>query len=171
LCKPIDVDELKLLLRRCVYVSDLEKRYVRCSRICARIFSKHARDQSANARRVCLHSQSGDHERAGAVARRKRDRKGDGCFSDPSVQFAKNGAFIAINCNSIPENLLESELFGMKGCVHRAHIQRKGLIENSAEGTLFLTRSVNCRSDPSQALALSSGPAVSTCRRQTGDPD
>src|SRR5437773_89559 len=27
LCKPIDVDELKLLLRRCVYVSDLEKGY------------------------------------------------------------------------------------------------------------------------------------------------
>src|SRR5437667_5555711 len=27
LCKPVDVDELKLLLRRCVYVSDLEKGY------------------------------------------------------------------------------------------------------------------------------------------------
>src|SRR5207245_1629055 len=26
-CNPIDVDELKLLLRRCVYVSDLEKGY------------------------------------------------------------------------------------------------------------------------------------------------
>jgi two-component system NtrC family response regulator len=51
----------------------------------------------------------------------------------------KEKPFIAINCNAIPENLLESELFGHeKGAFTGAHLQRKGLIESAAEGTLFL---------------------------------
>jgi two-component system NtrC family response regulator len=50
-----------------------------------------------------------------------------------------NGPFVAINCNSIPENLLESELFGHeKGAFTGAHMQRKGHIESAAGGTLFL---------------------------------
>jgi two-component system NtrC family response regulator len=51
----------------------------------------------------------------------------------------KGGAFVAINCNTIPENLLESELFGHeKGSFTGAHTQRKGHIETAAGGTLFL---------------------------------
>jgi two-component system NtrC family response regulator len=51
----------------------------------------------------------------------------------------KNGPFIAINCNAIPENLLESELFGHeRGAFTGAHAQRKGHIESAAGGTLFL---------------------------------
>ncbi|WP_068544435.1 PEP-CTERM-box response regulator transcription factor [Thalassotalea crassostreae] len=47
--------------------------------------------------------------------------------------------FIAINCASIPENLLESELFGFeKGAFTGAHKTTKGKIENAAGGTLFL---------------------------------
>ncbi len=42
-------------------------------------------------------------------------------------------------CNAIPENLLESELFGHeKGSFTGAHTQRKGHIESAAGGTLFL---------------------------------
>jgi len=47
--------------------------------------------------------------------------------------------FVAINCSAIPENLLESELFGhRKGAFTGANENRMGLIEESSGGTLFL---------------------------------
>lgn len=47
--------------------------------------------------------------------------------------------FVAINCASIPENLLESELFGFeKGAFTGAHKTTKGKIECAEGGTLFL---------------------------------
>lgn len=47
--------------------------------------------------------------------------------------------FVAINCASIPENLLESELFGYeKGAFTDARGRKIGLIEKADGGTLFL---------------------------------
>ena len=49
------------------------------------------------------------------------------------------GRFVAINCASIPENLLESELFGYeKGAFTGAAKQTPGKIETADGGTLFL---------------------------------
>jgi len=51
----------------------------------------------------------------------------------------KNAPFIAINCGAIPENLLESELFGYeKGAFTGATKTKKGLFEEAEGGTLFL---------------------------------
>jgi two-component system, NtrC family, response regulator len=51
----------------------------------------------------------------------------------------KNGAFVAINCAAIPENLLESELFGHeKGAFTGAVKTTEGKIEQASGGTLFL---------------------------------
>lgn len=51
----------------------------------------------------------------------------------------KRGAFVAINCAAIPENLLESELFGHeKGAFTGAVKTTEGKIELADGGTLFL---------------------------------
>jgi len=51
----------------------------------------------------------------------------------------KDKPFVAINCSAIPENLLESELFGhMKGSFTGAISDKKGLFEEAQGGTLFL---------------------------------
>ncbi|MFL5441822.1 MAG: sigma 54-interacting transcriptional regulator [Myxococcales bacterium] len=51
----------------------------------------------------------------------------------------KNGPFIAINCGAIPENLLESELFGhAKGAFTGAIAARPGKFQAASSGTLLL---------------------------------
>ncbi len=51
----------------------------------------------------------------------------------------KGKPFIAVNCGAIPENLIESELFGHeKGAFTGADRQRKGHFEEADGGTLFL---------------------------------
>jgi two-component system NtrC family response regulator len=139
-CKPYDLDELKIVLRRAQYLFTLEEEH--------RNLERHARGESfsemlgtsepmqdvfAMIRKVAttdvpllILGESGTGKEVAARAvHQESDRRA--------------GPFIAINCGAIPENLLESELFGHeKGAFTGAHIQRKGRIELAQGGTLFL---------------------------------
>ncbi len=51
----------------------------------------------------------------------------------------RTGEFVAVNCGAIPENLVESELFGYrKGAFSGAVEDRPGLVRTADHGTLFL---------------------------------
>lgn len=50
-----------------------------------------------------------------------------------------DGAFIAVNCGAIPENLMESEFFGYKkGAFTGANQDKEGMFQAASGGTLFL---------------------------------
>jgi len=61
-------------------------------------------------------------------------------------QFSARGKkpFVAIDCGAIPENLLESELFGhVRGAFTGANSERRGLFEEANGGTLFMDEIAN----------------------------
>jgi len=56
-----------------------------------------------------------------------------------AASMRKKAPFVAINCGAIPENLLESELFGHeRGAFTGAHATVKGKVQYAGGGTLFL---------------------------------
>jgi two-component system NtrC family response regulator len=140
LCKPVEMDELRLVLQRCVYVADLEREYhalqqggrvdefeemLGASLPMQAVFTFVRKVGPTNAP-VLILGESGTGKEMVAQALHRRSAH-------------KEGPFVAINCNTIPENLLESELFGHeKGSFTGAHTQRKGHVEMAGAGTLFL---------------------------------
>ncbi|MCD6225288.1 MAG: sigma-54-dependent Fis family transcriptional regulator, partial [Deltaproteobacteria bacterium] len=56
-----------------------------------------------------------------------------------AASFRKDGPFVAINCAAIPDNLMESELFGYeKGAFTGATKRKKGFFAQAAGGSIFL---------------------------------
>ena len=138
--KPIDMDELQLLLKRCFHVAQLEREYldmkrqtqadafegmVGSSKPMQAVFDTIRKVATSDAS-VMILGESGTGKEVAARAIHQQSNR-------------RNEAFVAINCSAIPENLLESELFGHeKGSFTGAHAQHIGKIEQSKGGTLFL---------------------------------
>lgn len=60
----------------------------------------------------------------------------------------KHGEFVAINCGAIPENLIESELFGHeKGSFTGAHERKIGKFQQANKGTIFLDEIAEMKPD------------------------
>lgn len=56
-----------------------------------------------------------------------------------NASLRKNSPFMSVNCSTIPEHLVESELFGYrKGAFTDAREDRVGIVETAHRGTLFL---------------------------------
>lgn len=137
--KPIDPNALSLIVDRAYYLDTLEKEHKQLSEISLGHSIKGVVTGSLLMQKVCqtvqkvapnnisvlLHGESGTGKEVLARALHEHsDRK---------------GSFIAINCAAIPENLLESELFGYeKGAFTGAVKQTPGKIELAHKGTLFL---------------------------------
>jgi len=55
------------------------------------------------------------------------------------TSYRRDKPFVVVDCGSLPETLLESELFGhMKGAFTGAHATKRGLFEEADGGTIFL---------------------------------
>ena len=140
--KPVDIDTLGLIVRRAQHVAKLEtenrqlaQRAPQDNRVLGRLITaapemiKVARtiERVANTNvSVMLLGASGTGKEL--LARGLHEASG-----------RARGAFVAINCAAIPENLLESELFGHeKGAFTGAVKMTEGKIEQASGGTLFL---------------------------------
>ena len=138
--KPIHIDELKVVLRRAFYISQLEEDYRKLQQRLSEesfeemlgmspqiqeVFSAIRKVATTDAP-VLITGESGTGKELTALAIHRRSSR----MGNP---------FAVINCSAIPETLLESELFGHeKGAYTGAHVQRKGRIEGAQDGTLFL---------------------------------
>ena len=138
--KPVEMQDLKLLLKRCFHVAQLEREYhelqgrlkgdtfdgiLGTSAPMQTVFDSIRKVATVDAP-VLILGESGTGKEMTARAIHNRSAR-------------HNAPFVAINCSAIPETLIESELFGHeKGSFTGAHVQRKGRIESASGGTLFL---------------------------------
>jgi DNA-binding NtrC family response regulator len=141
LSKPFDPDELKLVVRRALerrrllqenvdLKRQVESRYrfeniIGASPRMQEVFRLIARAAPTNTT-VLLTGESGT----------GKERVARAIFHN---SLRKDGPFVAVDCTSLSENLLESELFGhVKGAFTGAVANKRGLFEVADGGTLFL---------------------------------
>jgi two-component system NtrC family response regulator len=139
--KPIDMEEMKISIKRALYIQSLERENRRLledlekAQEFREIISgcEQMEEVLDIVRRVCttdatvlIQGESGTGKELVARAIHYNSSR-------------KDKPFVPVNCGAIPGNLLESELFGHeKGAFTDAHIQRKGKLELAQNGTVFL---------------------------------
>ncbi|MEP0356386.1 sigma 54-interacting transcriptional regulator [Paraglaciecola sp.] len=131
LAKPIDHDELRTLMTKAVSQKSSLQKEPWCESIITRSMQmEQLLDQAYRVAQrdvsVLISGASGTGKELLAGAIHKASKR-------------TNKAFVAINCGALPENLLESELFGhAKGAFTGAINEHKGLFREADGGTLFL---------------------------------
>jgi len=141
LIKPFDVDELKIVVRNALERQQLQQenlllkaefrtqhgldRILGVSPSMGAVFNL-VRSVAGTSSTVLISGESGTGKELVAKAIH-------------ALSPRKDAPFVSVNCAALPENLLESELFGhMKGAFTDAHQNKKGLFEAAHRGTLFL---------------------------------
>jgi DNA-binding NtrC family response regulator len=139
--KPIDMDQLSLTLGRAIQLRVLRDEVKRLREQVAsprvfgeiignsppmgRVFDLLDRVSDSEAT-VLVTGESGTGKELVARALHQRSRRSE-------------GPFVAINCAALPENILESELFGhVRGAFTDAKLAKPGLLVTATGGTLFL---------------------------------
>ena len=139
--KPIDIDELGLIVQRAFHLHQLEQENARLAQTGVNMDALGG--VITNAPEMLKVARTIERVAPADVSVMLLGASGTGKellargLHDASPR--RNGAFVAINCASIPENLLEAELFGYeKGAFTGAIKTTEGKIELAAGGTLFL---------------------------------
>lgn len=138
--KPVQLEVLKVILERAMYLSSLEQENRVLLESAGRTTTSEIVGASAPMQKLCSTIRQiagsdfpvlilGESGTGKELVARVIHQQGE----------RKEGPFVAIDCGAIPDTLLESELFGHeKGSFTGAHMQRKGRIESAQGGTLFL---------------------------------
>ena len=138
--KPVVLDELKVILKRAIYLSKLERQVseykglvkdtlfegmIATTRPMMQLFEL-ARKVARTDFPVLIQGESGTGKERLAQAIH-------------NLSARSEAPFVIVDCGSIPENLIESELFGHeKGSFTGAHARQIGKIERARGGTLVL---------------------------------
>ena len=141
LVKPLDLDQVDLLIERCLQDQRLKRRVEQLSAAAAEPYTL---DQmiGRNPRMIEIYKLIGTLTRHRApVLIRGETGTGKEVIAR-AIHFNSADAqepFIAVNCTALPETLLESELFGhVRGAFTGAVTGRKGRFELAGAGTIFL---------------------------------
>ena len=141
LTKPFKVDELALFLERAIGEGLLRREAVALKRALREKFSlSNLVGRSGSMREICdLIERVADANAPVLITGETGTGKGLVARAIHSQGGRAGGPFVAVNCAALPENLLESELFGhVKGAFTGATSNRAGLLEEASAGTLFL---------------------------------
>jgi two-component system NtrC family response regulator len=138
--KPVDTDVLRLIVSRAFHIHSLEEqiRALRDSQVQLPFEGLIATDEAM--RKVCrMVEKVAPTDVSVLILGESGTGKELVARAVHATSNRKAGRFIAINCAAIPEQLLESELFGYeKGAFTGAAKQTIGKIETADGGTLFL---------------------------------
>jgi len=139
--KPVNIDELKIIFKRALYLQRLEKENKRLSEELSNksVFEELVGSSSQIQSVFSLIKRVAPTDATVLITGESGTGKELAAKAIHSLSNRKDKPFIIVNCGAIPENLLESELFGHeKGAFTDAHAQRKGKLEAAEGGTVFL---------------------------------